>query len=642
MKCILILVIIASVSRLYLGTTDLYKPLEPSKGVIANQIARAYSSQDFLRIRVNVDFREWSTAKGNFTQTIQKFITPGRKKVLYREDPHRKEVQRHIQEVLDTYDIEAFESMFRGRIQPLLAKLPKESITDDKIESERYDVQTRTYYLKDTCNQLINAMNREQESGLILAINTYLDKFEDEEATVTPAPAGRRKRGTEDEIAEIKKMAEGAEALGTISRTIYSLQSGLEALKKLSKDVSEGRYPEGCISNTNWIKLLQAVYPGKSQDDLKTIKEDSLSTLSNFPMTAYSYEEGLLSLLFLVPPVDRRDSFSLFDLQYVPIRRQENKWYELKYQPPEALIDEKQQWIASNDPMKMLKKRCLHSWHSNTQLWCYGGLTFKLTKEDQCLFAALPFNGRDPSDECYEEHLIDKTELIPLGNGKVVITPFGEETISVLCADKKRTANISDIAIMEIPKGCHIETLTALFTTNALSPRKELGNEWEPYVTEPDDDPTSDLVGILTPELNEEPESLDPTVKKLPTWKTRVLKKPEESVWNDLLTDIKNWSTQYEVQVAGIILLVIATLYCICAPVSWPRCNCCVWFCKQGFTSVQAVTEQILYCWRSIKIIKKRNQLRRLRDRSQRIPTQPQERRRTLSPVERELSLLKV
>ena len=165
-----------------------------------------------------------------------------------------------------------------------------------------------------------------------------------------------------------------------------------------------------------------------------------------------------------------------------------------------------------------------------------------------------------------------------------------------------------------------METNNALLTSNALSEKQEFGTDWEPYVIEPDDG-TSDLLNILTPKILEEEKKSDPRNIRLPNWKTKITEIIDDNTWwNQASQKVTEFFKQQEVQIPSIVIAAIAALYFCCAPVSWPRCNCCVWVCKSS-------TDMVLYCWRAAQIMRKRTQLKRLRTR--------RTRRTQVTPVEK-------
>jgi len=180
-------------------------------------------------------------------------------------------------------------------------------------------------------------------------------------------------------------------------------------------------------------------------------------------------------------------------------------------------------------------------------------------------------------EECYVTVSEPETEILNIDPYQTLISPSGVEIVEITCPDEVDTLEVSEPSIIELPEGC----------TGIIDNHRLHGHQW-------DQDRKIKIYNELTPGVDEDEELM---FKEPEAWDWQPTdKKPSRST-TDWLDEIETFGNEviqsiYAKLVLGLILTSMA-LYCLCAPMSWPRCNCLIWMLRMLTNSTRQVIREI-------------------------------------------------
>ena len=638
---------------------NVYEPLPSQKGIVANQIGRIYSSSEFIRVRMDIDLQSWIDFKKEMEERLQ--ILQDRNRGRQFDSLSEIQVLRSDFLKLSRQNkVEQITSKLATRIQPVLAVLPEEALRDEIASTTGFNVDTRTYSFTTPCSHLQDLTD--QGVGLKALLVSLGLKFPPiAEATVATTTTTLAAGVTPDTSAVALEVGTGAERKADVNRIVQSighilqnLQEYIDLLSSSIQQISHGYYPEGCLTSSQLEDVIKAAFKETDIKRIEKLRREITSYLHNFPLSAYKMDiaedntKRKLKLLFLLPNPTSVQKLSLLRLQYLNLKlngESSGTTKQIVPQPPHMIIDDSNLWIHTKNPEQMLQEHCLPSWQSRTQIWCFGGLQLYPSSSAQCIIDALPSNHRIPDSNCYEIVQEPRTQVVPVGTGRFIVNPVEKETITVQCNERTDVHELSAPTYVTLPRGCLGSVGNTLFTANPLSPVIRPPDNW---ITKAASNKiqTSSGLNELTPLISEEDTNQGEIIVRPPNWNSVVpIFELEDEKSENILEEAKQWIITFvqmrTVQVSGGIVLVVLTFYCCCAPVNWPRLNCCIWCCSASWTGVRHVSDLLLRCWRTIRLVRYQRQRRQL---VRELNEQPLRQRRgtELRPLERAMQLARV
>ena len=538
------------------------------EGIVVLRQDLAHSSNDMIRVRLDIPVTEWITYDAMLNElSLDPLMTGVETTVTARA--------KELAQARDLLDVNLWVRNLRLSRQPLLLLLPNEAVSD--AFTAGYDRNTKTYGLNSSCNNILEAMG---DRSLKVKWLSILGELKTKATTTAPAPkSGRRKRD----------VAEEADALEVeLGDMIQQLQLASTTMSETLTKLSTGKVPEECIQDSQWTAFAAAVAPGLTTTDQQNYVKEIRTYLAKFPLTIHRVMSSTtapitttIRVLLLVPARGSVRTMILRTLRYIPVKR-DGKRMILTNQPEMVMSDLQQKWITGKDPKEVIKERCLPSWASETQYWCYGGLDLQSSQPQQCALDALPADNRHPDSSCYIPMAIKETRVVPLPSGNLLVSPEGPQDVTVQCAKKYHKEIIKDDTRITLPRGCtgiignHVFTANPLSTIleppaswesktsllpiprdNELVPHESFNGE-EPIITFPDEDWA---VQPVAPSTTVEPD--------MPVWVT------ESRDW------VERAVSRQDVQIGLGVTTALLVLYCCCAPASWPRLNGPAW-CLRG------------------------------------------------------------
>jgi len=125
--------------------------------------------------------------------------------------------------------------------------------------------------------------------------------------------------------------------------------------------------------------------------------------------------------------------------------------------------------------------------------------------------------------------------------------------------------NINRPSFIELPEGC----------TGTINDHKIYGHPWNTETQ------AVKIYNELTPGVDEDEGLLFKLEEEYPR---KVQKKSKSAKSYSWYKDIEEFGRDLiksvYLKLSLGLMAIFAVLYCLCAPMSWPRCNCCIWFTK--------------------------------------------------------------
>ena len=544
-----------------------FESISPHEGIVILRQEAIYTSNDVVRVRFDLSLADWKEQDNRLNKVVEDTVNVATGVQLPITRSRQGVVQ--LAELLDT---DKWVYLLSRRKQPLLTLMPSERLEDSvSTSSTGYQASKKTYHLASPCNDVPKLLNLQtlRESWIL-----YFD-FLKEKGTTTLAPpaSGRRKRGADEDAMNL--------ALARISDLIQQVQLAVDAGSKTFNALAEGKFPEDCISSGQWTAIATAVAPRLTTEDRAKYLKDIHSFLNRFPLTMYRLVEEnnthTIRVVVLIPAPGSVSSLILRSLRYIPTKIN-GKRMTLKQQPLEIMSDLQQRWIAGKSPKEILQERCLPSWESSSQYWCYGGLELEPSQPMKCVLDALPADNRHPEESCYSPLEKEETQIVPLPSGNLLVSPAKQQEITIQCNGKYHKQIVSEDTTVTLPRGCSGVIGKHVFTANPLSSIIEPPADWDDKHSLPKVPPGNELVphdsfnenGPIVSFPDDDWSIHVPVVPATPS--------PDLPVW---ISESKDWIEhtfeRQDVQIGVGATLAIIFLYCCCAPASWPRLNGPAW-----------------------------------------------------------------
>ena len=363
---------------------------------------------------------------------------------------------------------------------------------------------------------------------------------------------------------------------------LQQLQLAFNSMTDIIAKLIDGKVPEECIDD-QWLAFAAASASDLTSTDQQKYVKDIKAYLAKFPLTIYRMvitanpASTIIRVLLLVPAHGSVRTMIFRTLRYIPIKM-DGKRMTLAKQPEKVMTDLQQKWITGKDPQELIKERCLPSWTSENQYWCYGGLDLQPAQPQQCALDALPADNRHPDPSCYVPMTDKDTRVVPLPSGNLLVSPDGSQDVTVHCGKKYHRETINADTTVTLPRGCTGIIGRHVFTANPLSNIIEPPADWEsknalatiPKSNElvPHEAFNGDEPIITFPDQDWAVQPVEPSTTA----------GPDMPVW---VTESKDWIEEalgrQDVQIGLGASVALVFLYCCCAPASWPRLNGPAW-----------------------------------------------------------------
>ena len=607
---------------------EIFQKLTTHKGLILNEKMRLHHSSEYHRIRLDIPLKQWMKIRTDL-EAVKKIISAPDEQGLLQLRIINLEVQRTI-EGLDF--LPAIQRL-KGQIQPTLTFFPEEGIEDPTGTTSKYETKTKTYYLEQTCNNAMSILAETELEDILTTLGESLSRRKRENdpemgnstaqddshtpkpithAPVIPSPSPAAPAGNKSATSEISRPPKSNRQMDPTSTFAHLLQHVQIAIDNIGEIVShliQGSYPEGCITMEQWNTIIQTVFPQLDPKQLGIVRETFLMMLSNYPLTVYKVvpdpEDPIIRVLFLLPNPKAIQRLRLYHAQYINIKIDEEQ-RQLSFQPSEIMIDDSLGWFSTENPQANIRTACLPSWKSVIQQWCFGELMLLPLTTKPCLERAISRALPPPGKECYSRTKVHQSQIIPYYDGRFLISPTNMEEIELQCPTGKFIQTIEEVTMVTVPKDCTAVTATHVIPASLKSKIVDLPEDWKPYnpKVEIEDDVT---IKELTPLHDEEDQTIELFQKPRVIHHYNVEKPTptDEGLLEEITAWLENFSGM-EIQILCGVISSIVVLYCCCAPVSWPRCNCCIWCCQFSWEGIQAIIINFGQCIRSIRNLRAR------------------------------------
>jgi hypothetical protein len=360
-----------------------FESIPPHEGVVILRQETIFTSNDVIRVRFDLPLTNWKALGARVHRLVDesKSIATGVRTSI-------SQARLEFAQAGKSLDIDKWLHLLTSKKQPLITLLPSEKV-DDSISTSSlgYQAVKKTYYLASPCNEIVTLVNQQTNYEELTSVIEALHN-KGTTTTTTKAPGGgRRKRGTEEDIAA---------GLSIMDNTIQRIQLAVQKGNNVFMTLAEGKFPEECINNDQWTSIAVAIAPKRSLA-VEYLKE-IYSFLSRFQMTIHRVvkerendrgtETHVIRVVVLIPAPGSISTLVLRSLRYIPTKVNGNRM-TLSEQPTEVMTDLQQRWVTGRPPQEILKERCLPSWTSSTQQWCYRGLELLQSQSMQCVLDAL-------------------------------------------------------------------------------------------------------------------------------------------------------------------------------------------------------------------------------------------------------------
>lgn len=567
--------ILWSTLSLSVGSTEIFEKIDNHEGIVVIKQDVIYSSSDLIRMRMDISLVPWKSHDTALQEEALN-VAPW----AQRPPEELRRLSKELIQVSNLLDVGTWVHMFQRRKQPLLSLAPSETLSDSVDTSKLgYSPETKTYGIRSGCESIAATLTSKANWRAVIRnsinaanISTTV-KVDAPQPSASPAgQTGRKRRQVEVLGPQLKDFND----------LLHGDQLAINSMEEVLLAVSEGRFPEKCVSLPQWEALVLAIAPQLSRAEQIRYQKDLQTYVFRFPLTAYRLDKesspDKLRILVLLPAPESLTIFLLRTLRYIPIRKN-GKRLQLKVQPSEVFSDMQLKWTTGGDPNQALQERCLPSTSGPTQHWCFGGLNLQPAQSQQCILDALPADEKHPKAECYNEVTSNDTRIVPLPTGNLLISPAGPQNVAISCGRKKFQKTLTEDTKLTLPRGCIGVIGQHVFTANPLSPIVAPPNDWTDWSSTSDHSenellPHEAINGhgpIITFPDPDWP--LQPPVEEVTTSAT-----PGTPVWLDeskdwILRTVEDRNVQIGLGVGSAILF----LYCCCAPASWPRLNGLAW-----------------------------------------------------------------
>lgn len=281
---------------------EIYKEIPSHKGTIMLEKMKLYSSSSYVRVRLDIPLQHWITRE---TELIEA------KAILHHEvefNVHIKTLTADLDNTIQRINLQEILQELKGHIQPTLIFFPEETLADPMKRTNQYDTETKTYYLSTPCKHLQPIASLAETEGAIELLSESIRQLRTEEQG-----AGRRKRqatvkpgggATPQPDAQAAKQATNSEQpkgeeppaattvqpemndtqpetisletqpVTTLSHIVQNLQITLDDLDDTILQISQGKFPNECVSNEQWELLIKTIVP--KEPKMEKVKEEYL------------------------------------------------------------------------------------------------------------------------------------------------------------------------------------------------------------------------------------------------------------------------------------------------------------------------------------------------------------------------------
>lgn len=592
------------------------------EGIIIQAQDTIFSTDDFIRIRMDISLEGWR----EHDQVLQSQVNSTKEWV---KTVARSEVQTFVQRLIDVsnaVDVDTWILPLRQRKQVLLGLMPNEEIDDPVIVSSHGYVQDkRTYYMDSPCSTPAGLVSRDAnlslwellidilKSGIPTRSEVLKSSLKARDSLTTSSQATSTTTtirslsttmgsnpSTSTTARSLTKRDEVRAAIAALTNLLQYEQIAISDTAKLIATISEGKFMEDCISTQQWETMVTAIAPQLTDEQQEGYREEVISYLIRFPLTLFKLspkkDSSVIRTLFLIPAPNSLAISFLRTLKYVPIRKK-GKRLMLRDQPEKIMSDARQEWISGQEALELLEERCLPSWTTPTQKWCFGGLDMQTSQQWRCVLDALPADNFHPDPSCYIEEEARDTQIMTLPTGNLFVSPVQNQVVAIQCKDKTFQKTISEDTKVTLPRGCSgiigQHRISANPLSDILEPPKEWrtkasksdANELLPYDSGNEEGP---IISFIDDDWPEQALPVSSTIAPtIPHW----------------IEASKNWAIEVVgkpgVQIGLMVGIAILVLYCCCAPANWPRLNGAAWIIQALGRGMMAMFNHLSSWYRS-------------------------------------------
>lgn len=541
------------------GALEVIKTNIQQHGVIIKEDQEIISSLELFRIRIDVNFSREQTTLASLNNLLGQLMPQLRdlKTTNAYETYVYEEVNHSIIQMQKVFSM--LEQILTSPQQPLLQELAKgDAIIDinPSLQGKIYNDSLQTIFMPQKCGGL-DSLPSVDLSRLLVDVGLELSAtFATEASAGNRSATGRRGRTFE-------------QVVNFLHGFNQDFESYIKALEAAAFDIGQGNLPFNCLGGADWDEILQDFYRAHTTpDQLKRIRRDTLNFLSRYPSTTHFVKrtEGgnmieSVQLTTYVPDFTKLIKLERFQLKYTH-QHAEGHFLVLADQPPTLTVDHSRRWKVENIEASSY---CIQSRRQEPQLWCHGSLKLQPATLSQCLLTALPPEGRMPPPSCFHKTSEVESTVIEVHLGQIFVNPVDKEKLRIRCAKKSFDSEINTTSMVFLPRGCILVAKGMVFLPNPASKILNPPLDWPDRKSQNadilQDINTVEILhyesqDVLTTTLMDENSSLDIF----------------SSIWQKIRTIMG--TTWFQVT-CGLILVGL-TIYCCCAPASWPRFNCCL------------------------------------------------------------------
>lgn len=283
-----------------LTTASVFQTLETHKGIAITQAGRIYNSNNFIRIRLDIDLQTWIDQEAALQAQLLPITNNEYRGTPYEQRPLIQMTLTEVRRTLSYFNMKQLLAKLQGHIQPILALVPDEEFKDTTIPKDQYDIFSKTYYLSTSCAHLDHFVSDSRNLGLATIIR-QIDNLHpvrprpkrspqeqnpplDDTPAVKPATGSVATKSAEadnttkeEELDLVEVSLKASQALSTALESQYfsgltdimdSIHTGIKELTHTLQLISHGRYPDGCLTQQTWKEIFQAIYPSKSTETI--------------------------------------------------------------------------------------------------------------------------------------------------------------------------------------------------------------------------------------------------------------------------------------------------------------------------------------------------------------------------------------
>jgi len=567
MKLLCLCIIYAIVNGKSWREADVVEEIRNPTGMIMHERARLYGAEDYMRIRTILDLKDWKKQEEVFNTDLKTIIDHEGVSHIEYMDALNKRAQINYNQ----HNVDRWIRNLKQTVQPLKA-IMKPKLSFVNITETKLDEEDNTIYLSEGCSKITPYFTEASHNKLKDAISSMKTAETPSTTLQRPAIGDNATIQNTFKVAKNKELLQLVESRIKVISLVELIENKIEDMDEVMTSLYRNSLPLTCFSDEVWTQVSQMFkFPATTETKaLETIKW----ALRKFGLTTYDIkDESRIHIEVIVPNPTTMKKMSLIDLEYYPIQ-QDGYYYLPSDQPTKMIVSQSLNWALPAETEEKIEENCIPSTRTPNQFWCFGLTERALTKQ-HCMRDIM--NQEVDVEECYDPVEAPETEITDIEPYLTLVSPSETETLAITCNEDTENLEIDKPSIIELPEGC----------TGIINNHKIYGHPWN------SEDRVIKHYNELTPEVDEDEDlmfqdedddhhiQIKTKTNKIIPWLYDI-----ESFGKDLIQSIYS-------KLILCLIAIFAVLYCLCAPMSWPRCNCCIWVVRMLMGTLRQINKEV-------------------------------------------------